>query len=108
MTTRNVHERVLSLTPAEVGAIVDSLASADDPLWPHDRWPPMRFDRPLTVGAIGGHGPIRYTVEEYEPGRMIRFRFTGPPGFHGGHGFVAEPVVSGGTRLRASRCSRPR
>lgn len=47
----------------------------------------MRFDRPLGVGASGGHGFIRYTVEAYEPGRSITFRFTGPKGLSGTHAF---------------------
>lgn len=51
----------------------------------------MRFDRPLAVGAHGGHGPIRYTVEAYTPGCSILFRFTGPAGFDGHHGFELIP-----------------
>jgi hypothetical protein len=47
----------------------------------------MEFDRPLSVGARGGHGPIRYFVEEYVPGESIKFRFTGPRGFDGSHGY---------------------
>lgn len=47
----------------------------------------MRFDRALAVGARGGHGPIRYFVEEYAPGKVIRFRFTGPGGFDGFHAY---------------------
>ncbi len=47
----------------------------------------MRFDRPLQVGADGGHGSVRYVVESYEPGRKIWFRFKAPPGFNGGHGY---------------------
>jgi hypothetical protein len=47
----------------------------------------MEFDRPLSVGARGGHGPIRYFVEEYVPGESIKFRFTGPKGFDGFHGY---------------------
>jgi hypothetical protein len=50
----------------------------------------MRFDRPLEVGARGGHGPIRYRIETYEPGRAVRFRFEGPTGFEGTHGFSVE------------------
>jgi hypothetical protein len=53
----------------------------------------MRLDRPLGVGAAGGHGPIRYVVERYQPGRRVVFRFTAPAGFHGTHEFAA---VSGG------------
>jgi hypothetical protein len=55
----------------------------------------MRFDRPLQVEAIGGHGPIRYTVESYDPGHAISFRFTGPPGFNGTHNFLVDPTPSG-------------
>ena len=58
----------------------------------------MKFDRPLQVGAVGGHGPIRYFVGEYEPSQSIKFRFTGPKGFDGFHGYEVmaapgQPVV---------------
>ncbi len=59
----------------------------------------MRFDRQLSVGAVGGHGPIRYTIEGYEPGQRIVFRFTRPKGFDGIHGL--EVLHEGqGARLR--------
>jgi hypothetical protein len=47
----------------------------------------MELDRPLSVGARGGHGPIRYFVEEYVPGESIKVRFTGPRGLDGSHGY---------------------
>ena len=47
----------------------------------------MKFDRPLCIGAKGGHGPIGYFVEEYNPGQFIKFRFTKPKGFNGFHKF---------------------
>ena len=50
----------------------------------------MRFDRPLAVGAIGGHGPVRYSVEEYHPSQSIVFRFSAPRGFNGTHRFEVE------------------
>ncbi|WP_194432235.1 DUF2867 domain-containing protein [Streptomyces alkaliphilus] len=74
-TVRNVHERSIAAPAATVGALLDRLAAEDDPLWPAPAWPALRLDRPLGPGATGGHGPIRYTVEEYEPGRRVRFRF---------------------------------
>ncbi len=96
----NIHERVLDAPAVEVGRLLDGLASPCDRLWPHDRWPAMRFDRPLEVGAQGGHGPIRYTVESYAPGHAIAFRFTAPNGFLGSHRFEVEEVAGGKARLR--------
>jgi hypothetical protein len=90
MQVLNVHEREFSAPPEEVGALIDSIASKDDRLWPLEKWPPMRFDRPLSVGAVGGHGPVRYTVEEYQPSQRIVFRFTAPRGFNGSHRFEVE------------------
>jgi hypothetical protein len=83
----NVHQRLLHASPERVGALIDSLSSPVDALWPRKSWPRMSFDRPLAVGARGGHGPIRYFVEAYEPGESIRFRFTGPKGVEGWHAF---------------------
>jgi hypothetical protein len=55
----------------------------------------MRFDRPLGPGAQGGHGPIAYRVDRYEPGRCVRFRFTRSPvamarGLEGVHWFAVH------------------
>ena len=93
MEVLNIHERELDADPMRIGALIDSLASKEDGLWPKHVWPRMDFDRPLGVGAKGGHGPIRYFVQEYTPGKSIRFRFTGPKGFDGYHGYeiVSSP-----------------
>jgi hypothetical protein len=87
MKVLNIHERKLEVDATLVGALIDSLAGKKDRLWPNRLWPRMEFDRPLEVGATGGHGPIRYFVEEYVQGKSIKFRFTGPKGFDGYHGF---------------------
>jgi hypothetical protein len=87
MKVVNVHQRLIHASPERVGALIDTLASPADALWPGRAWPRMKFDRPLGVGAVGGHGPIRYVVEAYQPGQSIRFRFAGPRGFDGWHGF---------------------
>ncbi|MFI0465161.1 SRPBCC family protein [Saccharopolyspora sp. 5N102] len=90
MAIRNLHIRRLPVDEDTTGALIDSLASPHDKLWAHDRWPAMRFDRPLEVGAEGGHGPIRYRIVGYTPGRWIRFRFTAPRGFDGFHEFTVH------------------
>lgn len=88
----NVQRRRIDAPAASVGALIDRLAGPDDPLWPSHAWPPMRFDRPLQVGAVGGHGAIRYSVAEYEPGRRIRFHPDPTIGLHGYHEFRVEPA----------------
>ena len=95
MHVRNVHSRAIARPAGEVGALLGTLASSDDRLWPSEQWPPMKLDRPLGPGACGGHGPIRYCVEKFEPGSRIRFRFTGPRGFNGYHEFSVVEAPTG-------------
>jgi hypothetical protein len=91
MNIRNVHERRVPGPIECVGAILDTLSSREDRLWPADRWPPMRLDGPLGVGAKGGHGPVRYGVVAYVPGRRVEFQFDSARGlmrgFEGIHRF---------------------
>ena len=91
MRIENVHERALPAAGgAAVGALIDGLAGVDDRLWPRDRWPAMLLQLGLREGSEGGHGPVRYRVVEYRPGRLARFRFTGPPGLVGEHRFELD------------------
>jgi hypothetical protein len=92
MRVHNVHRRAIG-SPGQLGALLDGLGSDADRLWPRDRWPRLRLDGPLRIGARGGHGPVRYQVELYEPSRRIRFRFERPRGFDGTHEFcvIADP-----------------
>ncbi len=71
----NVHERALSVSAEKAGSAIDSLTREDDFLWPGHRWPPMKLDAPLGKGASGGHGPVKYSVKEYVPGKRIVFGF---------------------------------
>ena len=95
----NEHTRILNTDPRRVGSLLDALGSPEDRLWPRG-WPKMRFNGPLAVGTQGGHGPIRYTIEHYQPGHEIRFRITRPAGFIGTHAFTVEPLEDGRTRLK--------
>jgi hypothetical protein len=106
---RNIHERWWPVDPEKVGPLLDSLASEDDRLWPVDDWPPMRFDRPLAVGATGGHGTMTYTVVDYTPGRMVTFELGPGLGLRGHHRFVVEPQLRGersGTVVRHEASAR--
>jgi hypothetical protein len=95
MRIRNIHQRTLPGSIEAVAGLLDSLSEQDDRLWPGDRWPPMKMDAPLRVGAAGGHGPVRYQVSEYQPGRKIVFSFVDSgltAGFDGQHYFEVVPI----------------
>lgn len=93
MAVYNVHERLLPVPEHEAAALIDGLAGPDDRLWPSQDWPPMRLDRPLGVGADGGHGPVRYGVTGYAQGQWVCFRFSGPRGALGFHQFTVHPAA---------------
>jgi hypothetical protein len=92
MKVINIHSRELETSIKEAGRLIDNLASANDLLWPHDRWIKMKLNRPLSVGASGGHGPIGYFVIAYQPGQLVEFRFTNPTGFKGTHRFELDKI----------------
>jgi hypothetical protein len=92
MHVRNVHRRTTG-SPEELDTLLGALASDTDELWPGDRWPRMRLDGLLALGAQGGHGPIRYRVESCQRSHSVRFRFERPRGCDGVHEFTV--VVDG-------------
>jgi hypothetical protein len=83
----NTHSRIISQPKAELEVLLETLSTEKDKIWPSDNWPKMKFNQGIKVGTKGGHGPIRYTVEKYNPTEIIQFRFTKPEGFHGIHVF---------------------
>jgi hypothetical protein len=87
---RIVHTRRFPLPAAAAGRLIDQLASPEDVLWPSPPWPALRLDRPLGVGATGGHGPIRYTVIAYEPRKRLELEFTPAMKMRGTHTFTVE------------------
>jgi hypothetical protein len=111
----NVHAREIAAPADAVGEILDTVGSADDRLWASDIWvaEPVVFDRPLGVGAEGGHGSIRYSVIEYEPARRVVFRFAPGGGLSGTHRFELEELGAHRSRLthileaETSRWMRP-
>jgi hypothetical protein len=100
MTVLNIHERELPATREEVGSLIDSLASQEDALWPCHSWISMKLDQSLGIGAKGGHGPVRYIVEEYIQGQYIKFSFRSPKGFHGFHSFEITRAIGQNVLLR--------
>jgi hypothetical protein len=56
------------------------------------------------------HGPLKYTVVEYEPGRRLRFRFDPAIGIGGYHELIVEPRGDDKSVLRhvgSARLTRP-
>ncbi|MEM6931729.1 MAG: SRPBCC family protein [Myxococcota bacterium] len=100
MRITNVHERIVDAKPEAAGRLVDGLSGPADRLWPTAHWPAQRFDRALGVGAKGGHGPIRYVVDAYEPGRHVSYGFVPPTGLHGRHWLDVVADGGGGVRFR--------
>jgi hypothetical protein len=90
MRITNKHTRTIDKPINEVADLMSSLSSNNDQLWPHEKWAPMKLDRELSEGATGGHGPIRYVVTEYKPGKKINFKFLAPSSFQGNHWFEIE------------------
>lgn len=104
MRVYNFHCRRIQAPIDAVGAVIDTLASDDDRLWPWEHFEPMKLDRPLQHGASGGHGPVRYTTVEYIPGRLAVFEFDATSGimksFRGRHWFEAIAIDAKTTELR--------
>jgi hypothetical protein len=100
MRVLNIHERRFRCSPGRAASLLDSLASPNDSLWPSKQWPRMKLDKPLGLGATGGHGPIRYSVVAYEPGKKVTFKFISPQGFVGEHWFEIVSHEKSQTTLR--------
>ena len=91
----NVHRRILPCSQQQAAYLIDSLAGPHEAVWPNQCWPRLKLDAGLTPGSQGGHGPIRYFVEDYRPGQEVRFRFTRPSGFHGTHSLYLKDHQQG-------------
>lgn len=88
--TRNAHQRLVAAPIEWVGPLLDQLGGPNDMVWPSPAWQPMVLDRPMAVGAAGGHGSIRYHVTAYEPGRKVEVEFSPGQGLDGWLTLTAE------------------
>lgn len=98
MRVFNTHSRHFRVDCQQVAPLLDALSSEQDPLWPRQHWPRLRLNGPLAPGSVGGHGPIRYQVADYQPGQWVEFSMLQP---HLWSGYHRLEIVreAGGCRL---------
>ena len=92
MNVVNIHKRIIDQPKFEVAKLLKTLSTKDDKVWPNKNWPDMRFINGIKVGAKGGHGIIRYSVEEYILGDLVVFKFLKPKGFNGIHKLEIQEI----------------
>ena len=99
MKVLNIHKRILHQPKSKVSELLKTLSTENDKIWP-SKWPRMKFKTGIQVGAKGGHGPIRYTVEKYNPDEIIQFRFSKPSGLNGIHKFEITEISDKQTEIK--------
>lgn len=97
---RNIHERHVPAPAEQLGAVLETLATDHDQLWPGATWAPMVLDRGLEHGSRGGHDGIRYTVTAHETGRLVEFTFDRSTGIEGTHALSVVDLSDGTCLLR--------
>lgn len=100
MNIVNRHSRIIARPKDALVELFSKLATPDDPIWPKEKWPAIRFKEGLKIGANGGHGPIRYQVIAHDPSGMVTFQFQQPKGFEGVHQFEILEISPDRTELR--------
>lgn len=100
MKILNVHKRIINQPLNTVADLLSTMSTSSDKVWPTENWPRMTFDDGIKVGAKGGHGPIKYDVEIYDPNKLIQFRFTQPRGFNGIHRFDLRNISNHQTEIK--------
>ncbi len=100
MKVRNIHKRIINKPKKVVVDAITTLSTENDKIWPKEKWPAMKFEDGIKIGAKGGHGSIRYLVERYNPSKIIQFRFEQPKEFSGIHKFEIREINDEKTEIR--------
>jgi hypothetical protein len=103
---RNIHERHITASAQHVGAVLETLATDHDQLWPGVTWAPMVLDLGLEPGSTGGHDDIRYTVTAHEPGHLVEFAFDPSTGIDGTHALTVVDLGDGTCLIRHTLAGR--
>ncbi len=100
MKVINIHTRIINQPKKVISELLTTLATKDDLIWPKENWPAIRFKNGINLNTKGGHGPIKYTIEEYNLEKIIQFRFTKPKGFLGIHKFELKELNNSQTEIK--------
>jgi hypothetical protein len=100
MKVINIHSRIINQPINKIAELFETLSTETDKIWPKEKWPEMKFKDYIKVGAKSGHGPIKYSVEEYKPNKIIQFRFSKPNGFNGIHKFEIIELTKERTEVK--------
>ena len=100
MKVLNIHKRIINQPKIKVVEMIKTLSTEEDKIWPTEKWPAIKFKEGLKIGAKGGHGPIKYSVEIYHPSEVIQFRFLKPKGFNGIHKFELRDLTDKKTEIK--------
>ena len=100
MKVLNIHTRIINQPKSKVTELLKTLSTENDKIWPKEKWPEIKFKDGIQVGSKGGHGPIRYSVEKYNPSEIIQFRFSKPNGFNGIHKFEINELSNEKTEIK--------
>ena len=92
MKVINIHKRIIHRPKHKIAELFLTLSSKNDMMLATDKWSPMILDNGLNIGSKGGHGPIKYIVQQYKPAGFIEFKFTYPKGFNGFHKFEITEI----------------
>lgn len=99
MKVLNTHTRTIHRPKEEVARVLSTLASNNDEVWPTKTWPRIYFGGDNRIGSEGGHGPVRYVIERFDPKGDFQFRFLRPKGFNGIHKFEIKPITDQRTEV---------
>lgn len=100
MKVLNIHQRTINTSKDQVIDLIKSLSTKNDLVWPTENWPKMKLDKGLMPGSMGGHGPIRYYIEDLNIESFITFRFQKPDGFFGVHRFDIKELAKNKTEIQ--------
>ncbi|BDS14730.1 SRPBCC family protein [Aureispira anguillae] len=102
MKVLNIHKRIIQQPIAPIAALLKTLASPNDQIWPTEQWPRMKLNNGLNVDSTGGHGPIHYRVQTYLPNQLVEFKFIAPKAFKGTHKFELIELAPNQTIIQHS------